>query len=47
MQLKRVDVSIKRAIRIKTVSLELLQEKEKNCLNQFYQITQLFLVITN
>ena len=49
MQLKRVDLNTKLAIRFKTFGLELLLEtkKKKNCLSQFYQITWLFLVATN
>ena len=49
MQLKRVDVNIRRAIRIKNREFRIYNEKRKktNCLSQFDKTTQLFLITTN
>ena len=49
MQLKRVDVNIRRAIRVKNRYFGIITRTKKYiiCLSQLYQITWLFLVTTN
>ena len=49
MQLKRVDVYIRRAIRVKNRYFGIITRTKKYiiCLSQLYQITWLFLVTTN
>ena len=49
MQLKRVDVNIRRAIRVKNRYFGTITRTKKYiiCISQLYQITWLFLVTTN
>ena len=47
MQLKRVDVNIRRAIRATYRYFGIITRTKKNCLSKLYQITWLFLVSRN